>query len=73
MDVCDFTDLPADMCEHCNPAPSPPRLEGTVAHRMTARYSGACENCGERIREGEDEIALVEGAWVCARYCAPRQ
>jgi hypothetical protein len=73
---CALTELPADMCSHCQQtrrprAPAPPRTAST-GPTVEARYRGQCRRCGGLYSRG----ALITrdddtGGWI-AECCEPQ-
>jgi hypothetical protein len=42
-----------------------PRLVEPHGPHTTAQFSSSCPWCGDDIREGEDEVYLRAGDWLC--------
>ena len=61
---CEFSDLPADQCQHCKTGiertPDPHDVE-TVGQPITARFPGVCVGCGGTIEEGQRISRSAEG------------
>lgn len=60
---CDFNDMPASGCAHCQGTPEldvkeKPELDQIIV----AKHDGKCSVCGDPIVAGEDHIGRVVGS-----------
>jgi len=66
MNRCELSDLPEDQCAcRIHAKPDPPHTFG-IAARFAARFDSQCENCGNRIHEGDPIARTQDGDYVCS-------
>lgn len=66
---CELTELLADQCAHCRPAPKPLTVAAElIQHRFTAEYAGHCQVCDGPIEPG-DHIGRLDAGYACPDCC----
>lgn len=67
---CELTELLADQCAHCRPAPQPLTVAAElIQHRFTAEYTGHCQVCDGPIEPGDHIGRLATGGYACPDCC----
>ena len=64
---CELSDLPVDQCAcRVHAAPEPGRLQPIVIQaRFFAHFDSDCDECGNRMMEGEPIARTEDGEYVC--------
>jgi hypothetical protein len=67
MTRCELSDLPVDQCACRIHAPKPdPQQAFVIVARFPARFDGNCENCDNRMHEGDPIARTQDGYYVCS-------
>jgi hypothetical protein len=65
-DRCELSDLPTDQCACRIHAPKPPDSEYVIVAKFPARFDSNCENCGDRMHEGDPIARTQDGDYICS-------
>ena len=68
-DRCELSDLPVDQCACRIHAKPDPQQAFVIVARFPARFDSNCENCGDRMHEGDPIARTQDGNYVCSE-CA---
>jgi hypothetical protein len=68
---CDLSGLLVDQCAcRIHTPPEPDRaIDRAIVARFPARFDSQCENCGDRMSEGDPIARTQDGDYICQR-CA---